>query len=299
MNINNTLRISCLYIWLLNISSASAEALPPLADVHVHYKWSQVEVTSPSQAVDAMRRNDVALAVVFGTPPEIVLDVQGTDDLKIIHFFQPYIHPFLKANWFLNKRAPEKIREALAKGLYQGIGEIHISDGIGPKMDNQVFNRTLELAAEFNVPVNLHTNASSHEYMQRICTKHNNTRFIWAHAGGLQADGVRKVLSSCNNVWVEFSARDHLKSVSGIPVAYENGKLREGWQAVMHDYPGKFMIGSDPIWPISDIDSWHSADTGWQTVDEVYAYHRRWLKTLPTALAERVRYLNAVELFKQ
>lgn len=289
----------CYVIFLTNVGNVlAADPLPPLADVHVHYKWSQVEVTTPQQAVEAMQRNAVVLAVVFGTPPELVLDLQGSNSLQLVHFYQPYLQPFLKSNWFLNKRAPAAVREALASGKYRGVGEIHISDGIGPRMDSEIFNSILQIAAGFNAPVSLHTNASSYEYMRRICTKHSKTRFIWAHAGGLQADGVGKLLLHCDNVWVEFSARDHLKSVSGVPVAHANGTLGEGWLALMQRYPDKFMIGSDPIWPVTEIDSWHSADTGWQTVDEVYAYHRRWLKNLPAGLAEKVRYRNAIELFK-
>jgi len=292
------LRVLFLLVFLLNAGNVSAEALPPFADVHVHYKWSQTEVTSPQQAVEAMQRNGVKLAVVFGTPPEIVLDVKSAGDLKIVHFFQPYLHPFLKPNWFLNKKVPQAAREALASGHYQGIGEIHVSDGIGPRMDNVNFNRILQIAAEFNVPVNLHTNSSSPTYMQRICSKHAKTRFIWAHAGGLQADGVAELLAHCDNVWVEFSARDHLKSVGGVPISHLDGRLHEGWLALFKRYPNKFMVGSDPIWPITDIDSWHTDDTGWQTVDEVYAYHRRWLTRLPAELAEKLRYQNALELLK-
>ncbi|MCK4742274.1 MAG: amidohydrolase family protein [Sulfuriflexus sp.] len=286
-------------LFLLNINITLADSLQPIADVHVHYKWSQTEVTTPQQAVDAMQRNSVVLAVIFGTPPELVLDVKPTDSLKIIYFFQPYIHPYLKPHWFLNKRAPEAVRKALASGIYKGVGEIHISDGIGPRMDNVNFNRILQIAAEFDAPVNLHTNSSSPRYMQRICSKHNKTRFIWAHAGGLQADGVGELLSQCDNVWVEFSARDHLKSVGGIPVADNEGNLAKGWLALMQRYPDKFMIGSDPIWPITEIDSWHTDDTGWQTVDEVYAFHRRWLNTLPRELGDKLRYQNAAKLFKQ
>lgn len=283
---------------LFSFSVIAEEQLPLLADVHVHYKWSQTEVTTPQQAVEAMQRNRVGFAIVFGTPPEIVLDVKEADTLKLKYFFQPYIHPFLKPNWFLNKRVPDAVHQALKSGQYHGVGEIHISDGIGPRMDNEVFNQVLNIAAEFNAPVNLHTNSSSYLYMQRICSKHTKTRFIWAHAGGLQAEAVAKVLATCSNVWVEFSARDHLKSVGGIPVADNDGYLAAGWLDLIKRYPTTFMMGSDPIWPITEIDSWHTDDTGWETVDEVYAYHRRWIKTLPQDLATKVRYQNAVDLFK-
>lgn len=286
-----------LILLLVAAHQLDADELKRMADVHVHYKWSQVDVTKPQQAIAAMRRNGVALAAVFGTPPELVLDLHSDPRLRIVHFYQPYLPPFLKPGWFLNKRAPDAVREALASGKFHGVGEIHVTDGVGPRLDSEIFNSILRTAAEFDVPVNLHTNASSFEYMRRICTKHAKTKFIWAHAGGLQAEGVGKLLANCDNVWVEFSARDHLKSVSGIPVADKDGRLREGWLALMQRYPGRFMVGSDPIWPVTEIDSWHTSDTGWQTVDEVYAYHRRWLTTLPDDLADRVRYRNAVELF--
>jgi len=284
---------------LFNINSAFAESLPVLADVHVHYKWSQTEVTTPQQAIEALQRNAVKLAVVFGTPPETVLDIKSTANLEIVHFFQPYIHPFLKPHWFLNKRVPSAVREALASGKYKGVGEIHISDGIGPRMDNNVFNSILEIAAEFDVPVNIHTNSSNPRYMRRICQKHSKTRFIWAHAGGLQAEAVGQLLSQCNNVWVEFSARDHLKSVGGIPVADNDGNLAKGWLPLMQRYPNKFMIGSDPIWPIKEIDSWHTDDTGWHKIDEVYTFHRRWLNRLPADLANKLRYQNALKVLKR
>jgi len=283
---------------LLSANYLQAAELQPLADMHVHYKWSQTEVTTPQQAVETLQRNGVAVAVIFGTPPEIVLDVQATKNVQLVYFFQPYLRPYLKSQWFLNKRAPAAVRTALASKQYKGVGEIHISDGIGPRLDNLVFNQVLKIAAEFDVPVNLHTNASSYQYMQRICSKHNRTRFIWAHAGGLQAKAVGQLLAACENVWVEFSARDHLKSVGGIPVADNHGNLAEGWREVMLQYPDKFMIGSDPIWPVSEIDSWHRDDTGWQTLDEVYAFHRRWLKTLPAELADKLRFQNALKVLK-
>lgn len=248
------------------------------------------------QAVDAMQRNGVKLAVVFGTPPELVLDVKGNEQLRIVHFYQPYLHPFLKANWFLNKKAPAEVEKALASGLYQGVGEIHISDGIGPRLDSEIFNKVLTIAGRYNAPVSLHTNASSHEYMYRVCSKHNKTRFLWAHAGGLGPKEVGLLLGKCSNVWVEFSARDHLKSV-GPMIANKEGELASGWLELMQRYPDRFMIGSDPIWPVTEIDSWHTADTGWQTVDQVYAFHRSWLGGLAPELAYRVAYENAQQFF--
>ena len=274
-----------------------ASDLSPIADVHIHYKWSQSEVTSPEQAVALLEKNNVQLAVVFGTPPEMALELESVAPQRVIPFYQPYINNLLKPSWFLNKRVPAAVRTALASGKYHGVGEIHVSDGLGPRLDSKIFNDVLSTAAEFDVPVLIHTNASSHRYMQRICTRHERTRFIWAHAGGLDANEVGKLLKACSNVWVEFSARDPFKSI-GEQVADESGTLRHSWLELIQQYPDRFMLGSDPIWPITEIDSWHSADTGWDTINALYAYHNSWLNRLDSNLAEKIRFKNAKELLK-
>ena len=287
-------RTIVLYL-LLASGPVQIAARAPVADVHIHYKWSQSEVTSPAQAIERLKKNNVQLAVVFGTPPEMALELKALAPQRVIPFYQPYIDNLLKPSWFLNRRVPSAVRQALASGKFQGIGEIHVSDGIGPRLDSPIFNQVLALGAEFGVPVLIHTNASSHLYMKRICAAHARTRFIWAHAGGLQAGEVKQLLAACDNVWVEFSARDPYKSI-GPTVADENGALRESWRSVVHAYPDRFMLGSDPIWPITDIDSWHTPDTGWQTIDDLYTYHLSWLATLPVELATKIRFSNAKNL---
>jgi len=293
-----------IYAWLLvlglcnSVSVMAASDRPPVADVHIHYKWSQAEVTSPQQALALLEKNNVQLAVVFGTPPEMAVELAALDPKRIITFYQPYIDNLLKPNWFLNRRVPSAVRTALASGKYHGVGEIHVSDGIGPRLDSSIFNEVLSIAAEFNVPVMLHTNASNHRYMQRICSGHERTKFIWAHAGGLDANEVGKLLKACTNVWVEFSARDPFKSI-GEQVADKSGTLRASWLELVQQYPDRFMIGSDPIWPITEIDSWHSADTGWDTINALYEFHNRWLDKLEPELAEKIRFRNASQLLRK
>jgi len=293
-----------LYTWFLilaglcNGTAVIAADRPAVADVHIHYKWSQAEVTSPEQALSLLEKNNVQLAVVFGTPPEMAQELLELAPQRVIAFYQPYIDNLLKPSWFLNKRVPSAVRAALASGKYHGVGEIHVSDGIGPHLDSKIFNEVLSIAAEFDAPVLIHTNASNHSYMQRICNRHTKTHFIWAHAGGLDASEVGQLLKACSNVWVEFSARDPYKSI-GEQVADETGTLRASWLELIQQHPDRFMIGTDPIWPITEIDSWHRADTGWDTINDLYTYHNRWLEKLSPELAERVRFRNASELLRK
>ena len=54
---------------------AQADRAVPVADVHLHWKWNQKEVTTPEQAIAALRDNNVELAVVTGTPAELALEL--------------------------------------------------------------------------------------------------------------------------------------------------------------------------------------------------------------------------------
>jgi predicted TIM-barrel fold metal-dependent hydrolase len=171
---------------------------------------------------------------------------------------------------------------------------MHLVDGMGPRRDNPVVQGLLRLAAEFNVPVNIHTDSSRHGYLLPICRQHSKVRFIWAHAGGVLGPGeVGKLMQACPNVWVELSARDpwHYGGIT------DNGRLLPEWRALFKRYPTRFMIGTDPVWNAHQTYRWYEADEGWFHYPKLIGYHRRWLKQLPTALARKIRIDNARSFF--
>jgi len=175
---------------------------------------------------------------------------------------------------------------------------LHIVSGIGPRRDNKILQGLLKLAAEFDVPFNIHTEASSYQFLLPICKQHTSVRFLWAHAGALLTpQQVSGVMTDCANVWAEFSARDPWRFINN-PIADQNHVLLQGWQELIAAFPGRFMVGSDPVWPVEILDSWDEPDSGWQNYSRFIAFHRRWLNTLPSELAERVRLTNALEFFK-
>jgi hypothetical protein len=97
-------------------------------------------------------------------------------------------------------------------------------------------------------------------------------------------------------VWVEFSARDKWKYVNS-PIVDDQGQLLPGWVSLLQLYPDRFMTGSDPLWPVEFRNNWDTADTGWDMLDELIDFHRRWLNGLPPELAEKVRLRNAQAFF--
>jgi hypothetical protein len=278
---------------------AYARKLPPIADVHLHYTWDQVDVTSPRQAVAALKRNNVVLAVVTGTPPDLALEIARAGGDRIVPIYGPYLSGYGRRDWFTDPRTLRAARAALASGKYFGIGEVHLRAGLGPRRDNPIFTGLIELAIEHDVPVLIHTESSSHLYFQPLCQNYSKARFLWAHAGGLlNASQVGTLMKLCPNVWVELSARDRWR-YTVTPIVDDQGRLLPEWEALLKEYPQRFMIGSDTVWPVDPSHRWDESDTGWKKIDDYLGFHRHWLSFLPEQLARQVRLENAQRFFHQ
>ena len=77
-----------------------------------------------------------------------------------------------------------------------------------------------------------------------------------------------------------------------------NGQLLAEWKALMIKYADRFMVGSDTVWPVENLDSWNEADTGWQELGRFWRFHRSWLAQLPDDVALKIQRDNAMQLFK-
>ena len=268
--------------------------LLPMADVHLHYNWNQEEVISPEEVIAILRRQNVQLAVVFSRPSAMALGLRKAGGDWIIPFWSPYFKPGIKLDWYRYPEVVSEARKALASGKYYGIGEMHLVAGLGPRRDNPVVQGLIGLAREFNVPINIHTDASKHEYFLPICRKNPDVHFLWAHAGGiLQAEEVGKLMAKCPNVWVEFSARD--------PWHYgyftDNGRVEDSWIALFNKYPNRFMVGVDPVWNAFQTYRWYEADEGWSHYVMINNYHRNWMNQLDPVLERKIRIGNAQAFF--
>jgi hypothetical protein len=277
--------------WLFTAVQAGAD--PPLADVHIHYKWSQKDVTTAQQAIRVLRENDIALAVVIGTPADYALQLERLAPEIIVPLWSPYRGPGDWSRWAYDPEVLERARSALAGGHYQGIGELHLIGGFAPQWRSPVISGLLELADEQRVPLLLHTEFSRADYLMDLCRAFPRTRLVWAHAGAiLSAAQVAEVLDACPGLSAELSARDPWRFVNN-PITDGEGKLRPEWRSLLENYPDRFMVGSDPVWPVEQLDSWDREDTGWQEYRRFIAFHRRWLASLPPELARKIRIDNA------
>lgn len=270
----------------------------PLADIHLHYKWSQAEVTSVDAALAILDANDVAFALVTGTPPDFALQLASAAPERILPAYGLYQESGTeKARWSFDPQVLVRARQALASGRYRAIGEVHMIPGFMAKMHTPVMKGLLELAVDYDLPFWLHTEFSQPAFLIELCQTHPKVRFLWAHAGSvLSASQVDQVMAACANFWMELAARDpwrhRSESISG-----DDGLLKPDWRALVLRYQDRTLIGSDPVWPVEQLDSWDEPDSGWDHIGEFLDFHRHWLAALPPAVAQKIRLDNARQLF--
>ena len=263
----------------------------------MHYKWSQTDVTTAQQAVEVLINNDIALAVVIGMPADYALRLERLAPERIVPIWSPYRSPAEWSVWAHDKGVVERARKAMETGDYQGIGELHLIGGFAPDWRSPVISGLAKIAVEFNVPLLLHTEISRPDYMIGLCEAYPGTRLLWAHAGAiLTPEQVSSVMTRCPNVWAELSARDPWRFVSN-PITDKNTTLLPEWRKLIEMFPERFMVGSDPVWPVENLDSWDEPDTGWQEYGRFIGFHRQWLDQLPPELAQKVRADNALKFF--
>ncbi len=283
-----------------SIASVKASAKDAVFDMHMHYKWSQKEVTSPEQAVQYLTEHNISHAVVIGKPAENALLLKKLAPEKVIAIFSPYRDSQDWYRWQRNEKVLIEARKALESGEYQGVGELHIiGGGFARKLESAtVLNGLMKMVHEFDVPIMIHTEFSRPNYMLAICERYPKSKIIWAHAGAvLKPEHVDEVMSKCPNVWSGMAARDPWRYVSNQHTD-ETGEILPEWKALMIKYADRFLVGSDTVWPVEQLDSWNEPDTGWEQLGRFWGFHRSWLAQLPEGVAMKIKHDNAMKLFK-
>jgi predicted TIM-barrel fold metal-dependent hydrolase len=264
----------------------------------MHYKWSQAEVTSPEEALAVLEENDIELAVIIGTPPELVQKLRKLDPDRILAWYGAYETRADWYRWYLQPALLERAEAALKSGDYVGIGELHLIGGFAPKWDTPVIDGLLALSAKYDAPLLVHVEFGRADYLIGLCQRNPEARLLLAHAGApMRPKEVRRALEACPSLWWELSARDPWRYSASLIFDDEKERLKPEWQALVVDFSDRLMLGSDPVWPVEQLDSWDRADTGWEEVDRFWGAHERWLKQLPDDMAESIRHGNARKFF--
>ena len=192
----------------------------------------------------------------------------------------------------------ERAEAALKSGDYVGIGELHLIGGFAPGWDTPVIDGLLKLSAQYQAPLLVHVEFGRADYLIGLCQRNPEARLLLAHAGApMRPKEVRRALEACPSLWWELSARDPWRYSASLIFDEEEGELKPAWRALIVDYSDRLMLGSDPVWPVQQLDSWDRDDTGWQEIGRFWGAHERWLAQLPTDVAEAIRYGNARRFF--
>jgi hypothetical protein len=285
-----------LFIFIFSSNVSGALAYDIFADSHIHYNWDHEEETTTQEVIDILKKANVGLTIVASTPTDMALELREKGGDWVVPFFSPYIHALGKRDWFKKEEVVKKAEQGLKNGLYYGIGEVHFMDGFHPKTDNTIFLQLLQLARKYKVPVLIHIDSSNEKTFLNVCLKNSDIKLIFAHAGGvLKPSHIGKILSQCNNVWIDFAARDPWR-YGGI--SKEDHTLLPEWKKLVLQFPDRFITGTDPVWKVTRGQTWDLPDEGWKKYGQLLEYHWTWMNDLPEDVRRKISWENTKNLLK-
>ncbi|WP_259651462.1 amidohydrolase family protein [Pseudomonas sp. NCCP-436] len=287
--------------WLLALCAVLAGAAQAreyrYSDAHLHYVDFFQETAGMDELLEKMAESNVEHVMLSGIPvvkkwdedePKRPRYYAGDDanaywysatDVFVAAAYKRLpaeqrrrFHPFLSGFNPNDMNADAHIRRMLEldPGLWQGIGEIFtrhddltaLIHGSAPRASNEALARVFHLAAEFDLPVMLHSNITSKRereplYLAEIeepLRNHPHVRFIWAHAGTsaeihrhqekleFLRETLERMLGQYPNLYVDLSwtvLRPYLLD--------ERGRPDPDWVHLVSSYPQRFMLGSDVV----------------------------------------------------
>lgn len=266
-------------------------------DAHLHYVDFFQETDGMPALLKAMDESDITQAVIMGIPVAKTWDENepkkpryyAGDDAPIYWYSgtdlelhaaieslspeqQKRFIPFLSGFNPDDKNAVNHIRRALElnPGFWQGIGEVFtrhddltaLIHGSAPRANSEAMMKVYKLAAEYDLPVLLHSNITSKrernplylEELEDALKKNPEVKFIWAHAGTSkelhrhqeELDFIRpllqELLDKYDNLTIDLSW-----TMIEPYLLNEKGQPRAKWLALLEQYPSRFVIGSDVV----------------------------------------------------
>lgn len=248
---------------LLEVMDAGGIDHVMISGIPVAKKWHENEPKRPRYYAG----DDAPVYWYSATDVLVAAALAELDDKQRKRF-----HPFLSGFNPNDKNADAHIRRMLElhPGLWQGLGEIFtrhddvtaLTEGDTPRANNEALARVYHLAAEFDLPVMLHSNITSKRErnplylveLEEPLRNHPHTRFIWAHAGTSMElhrhqekltflhETVSRLLDDYPNLYIDLSwtmLKPYLLD--------EQDKPDPKWVALAKRHPTRFVIGSDVV----------------------------------------------------
>lgn len=246
-----------------NISHAAIMGIP------VAKKWQEDEPKKPRYYAG----DDADLYWYSATDFYVLQAIQQLKPEQQKRFF-----PFLSGFNVNDKNAATHIRRTLEMnpGFWQGIGEVFtrhddvtaLMQGDTPRANNDAMMKVYRVAAEYDLPVLLHSNVTSKrernplylEELEEALSKNRDVRFIWAHAGtsmelhrhqeelDFLLPLLQRLLKENDNLYIDLSwtmLEPYLLNAKGKPNA--------DWLKLLQNHPKRFVLGSDVVGRFSNL----------------------------------------------
>jgi len=278
-----------------------------LSGIPVAKKWSENEPKRPRYYA-----GDDGSAYWFTATDVLVAEAYKQLPEEQRHRF----HPFLSGFNPNDKNSDAHIRRMLEMypGLWQGIGEVFtrhddltaLIHGEPPRANSDAMDRVYTLAAEYDLPVMVHSNITSQRernplYLQEIeepLRNHPRVRFIWAHAGTSMEihrhqtklefllPTLQRMLKAYPNLYIDLSWTVREPYLLG-----EDGEPNAEWIKLVEEYPDRFMIGSDVVGRFDSIGKYmHGFDVFLDALPEAVAHkvaRDNFLAVLPESAVDK------------
>ena len=245
----------------------------PLLDAHLHYNAADAAQFSPKQIINKLELNGIRRAVVTGTPALHTADLHRHAPGRIVPFLGVYRSQDDKINWPNDATLPARVESELKKGIWRGIGELHI---FAKDRHSRVFRRIVEIAAQHQLPLQIHGDPAVIDTVYDIIP---SQPVIWAHAGTFPyPDLIADYLQRYPALYVDLSVRDERIA--------PHGQISDEWYELLVQFPNRFMIGVDTY----SLSRWNNFDPAVATI-------RNWLAQLPDDVAKQLAYDNAAAFF--
>lgn len=288
--------------------SSSAEPVPaltPFVEEHAHF--DEKKPAEAARAAIAALGRENAVMIIFQISPDTFEHAGRYDSEAILNDVKKYpgklavtggggsLNAMIMqavgtgdAGAEVQKKFKARAEELLREGV-AGFGEMTAEhfDGFTPYQtappDHPLYLLLADLAAEHNVPIDLHMEAVKEDMplppdlrsppnaarlhaniaaFERLLDHNPRAKVIWAHLGSdftgdRTVDLDRRLLRAHPNLYMEIKT-DPDAHGRNYPLG-PDGKIKADWLKLFTDFPDRFVIGSDQHYPMPK-----DADKRWQ-----------------------------------